>query len=54
MMGKQQLNNRRYFTKEYLKIVITEDLVGPIYSESSKHPKWKYRLTDKGKGLMQQ
>lgn len=54
MMERLQLNNRRYFTKEYLKVAITEGLVEPIYPESPKHPKQKYRLTDKGKGLLQQ
>ena len=52
MMEKLQLNNRRYFTKEYLKAAITEELVEPIYPESPKHPKQKYRLTDKGKELL--
>lgn len=54
MMEKLQLSNRRYFTKEYLKMAITEGLVEPIYPESPKHPKQKYRLTDKGKEVLQQ
>ena len=53
MMEKLQLNNRRYFTKEYLKIAVTEGQVEPIYPESPNHPRQKYRLTDKGKGLLQ-
>lgn len=54
MMEKLKLNNRRYFTKEYLKAAITEELVEPLYPESPKHPKQKYRLTDKGKELLNQ
>ncbi|ERI88272.1 hypothetical protein HMPREF1981_00656 [Bacteroides pyogenes F0041] len=54
MMGKLRLINRRYFTKEYLKVAITEGLVEPIYPESPKHPKQKYRLTGKGKEMLQQ
>ena len=54
MMGKLRLINRRYFTKEYLKVAITEELVEPIYPESPKHPKQKYRLTSKGKEVLQQ
>lgn len=54
MMEKLELNNRRYFTKEYLKAAITEELVEPIYPESPKHPKQKYRLTGKGKELLDQ
>lgn len=53
MMEKLQFNNRRYFTKEYLKIAVTEGQVEPIYPESPNHPRQKYRLTDKGKGLLQ-
>lgn len=52
MMEKLQLNNRRYFTKEYLKSAITEGFVELLYHESPKHPKQKYRLTDKGRDLL--
>ena len=54
MMEKLQLNNRRYFTKEYLKIAIMEGLVEPLYPDSPKHPRQKYRLTDKGKNMLKQ
>ena len=54
MMEKLQLNNRRYFTKEYLKIAITEGVVEPLYPDSPKHPRQKYRLTDKGKNMLKQ
>jgi len=52
MMEKLQLNNRKYFTKEYLKASITEGFVEPLYPEIPRHPKQKYRLTEKGKSLM--
>lgn len=52
-MGKLQLNNRRYFTKEYLKIAVMEGVVEPIYPDQPKHPKQKYRLTEQGKALLQ-
>ncbi len=51
MMEMLHLNNRRYFTKEYLRPAVIEKLVEPLYPESPKHPKQKYRLTDKGKKL---
>ncbi|MBO5182768.1 MAG: putative DNA binding domain-containing protein [Paraprevotella sp.] len=54
MMKKLQLNNRRYFTKEYLKAALTEKLIEPLYPESPKHPRQKYRLTEKGKEWLQQ
>lgn len=52
MMEKLQLNNRRYFTKEYLKIAVMEGVVEPLYPDKPKHPKQKYRLTEKGKALL--
>ncbi len=52
MMEKLQLNNRRYFTKEYLKTAITEGFVELLYPDSPRHPKQKYRLTEKGKSLL--
>ena len=52
MMEKLQLNNRRYFTKEYLKIAVMEVVVEPLYPDKPKHPRQKYRLTEKGKALL--
>lgn len=54
MMEKLQLNNRRYFTKEYLKIAVMEGVVEPLYLDQLKHPRQKYRLTDRGKRLLTQ
>ena len=53
MMKILQLNNRRYFTKEYLKPAVEQGLVEPIYPGQPKHPKQKYRLTEEGKTLLQ-
>ena len=54
IMEKLQLNNRRYFTKEYLKIAVMEGVVEPLYPDQPKHPKQKYRLTEKGKNMLKQ
>ena len=54
MMEKLQLNNRRYFTKEYLKTAVMEGVVEPLYPDSPKHPRQKYRLTEKGKNMLKQ
>lgn len=53
-MEKLQLNNRRYFTKEYLKIAVMEGVVELLYPDQPKHPKQKYRLTEKGKNMLKQ
>lgn len=52
IMGLLQLKNRSYFSKEYLKPAIETGLLESIYPEQPKHPKQKYRLTDKGKDLL--
>ena len=52
-MEKLQLNNRRYFTKKYLKIAVIEGVVDPLYPDQPKHPKQKYWLTEQGKALLQ-
>lgn len=52
MMDMLQLKNRRHFTKEYLKAALESEILEPIYPDSPKHPKQKYRLTNKGKSLL--
>ena len=52
MMEILHLNNRRYFTKEYLKPSVEQGLVEPIYPDQPKHPKQKYRLTEQGKEIL--
>ncbi len=38
----------------YLYPAIRQELVVPLYPDKPNHPRQKYRLTDKGKGLLQQ
>ena len=52
LMENLRLNNRRYFTKEYLRPAISEGVIEPLFLEIPKHPKQKYRLTEKGKALL--
>ena len=40
------------FLEEYLKIAVMEGVVEPLYPDKPKHPKQKYRLTEKGKALL--
>ena len=40
------------FLELYLYPAIRQNLVEPIYPENPKHPRQKYRLTDKGKELL--
>ncbi len=51
IMELLELKNRSYFSKEYLKPALEAGLLEPIYPAQPKHPKQKYRLTEKGKSL---
>lgn len=53
MMGLIQLKNRENFLNNYLNPAMKAGLVEPLYPENPKHPKQKYRLTEKGKKLLQ-
>ena len=53
MMKILNLNNRRYFTKDYLNPSVKQGLVEPLYPDQPKHPKQKYRLTAQGRALLQ-
>ena len=46
------LKDRENFLNNYLNPSIANDYVEPLYPESPKHPKQKYRLTEKGKVLL--
>ena len=48
------LKDKSNFLELYLYPAIRLDLVAPLYPEKPKHPKQKYRLTDKGKELLNQ
>ena len=43
------LKDRKSFLHSYLYPAIENGLVEPIYPNQPKHPKQKYRLTEKGK-----
>lgn len=46
------LKDKSNFLELYLYPAVRQNLVEPIYPESPKHPRQKYRLTDKGKKLL--
>ena len=46
------LNHRPTFRTNYLHPALNEGYVTLLYPEQPSHPKQKYRLTDKGKGLL--
>ena len=49
MMGMTQLKDRENFLNNYLNPSIDAGWVEPLYPHQPKHPKQKYRLTEKGK-----
>jgi len=49
MMKKLRLKDRRNFMKVYLKVAVADGFVELLYPETPKHPKQKYRLTEKGR-----
>lgn len=46
------LKDKSNFLELYLYPAVRQNLVEPIYPENPKHPRQKYRLTDKGKKLL--
>lgn len=52
MMDLLNLKDRRNFLDNYLNPAIVAGLVEPLYPDRPKHPKQKYRLTEKGKALL--
>ncbi len=53
LMELLQLKDRKNFLNNYLNPAVEAGLVCPLYPESPKHPKQKYRLTEKGKSLLE-
>ena len=51
MMG---LKNRENFLENYLNPSMETGLMEPLYPDKPKHPRQKYRLTDRGKKLLTQ
>lgn len=54
IMGIIGLKDKSNFLELYLYPAIRLDLVEPIYPEKPKHPRQKYRLTEKGLELLKQ
>lgn len=52
LMEELGLNHRPTFRSNYLHPALSEGLITPIYPERPSHPKQKYRLTEKGKDLL--
>ena len=46
------LKDRVNFLWNHLNPAVESGLVEPIYPNSPKHPRQKYRLTEKGKALL--
>ena len=47
-----KLKDKTYFLDKYLYPAMEEGYVEQLYPENPKHPKQKYRLTEKGKTLL--
>lgn len=54
IMGMIGLKDKSNFLELYLYPAIRLDLVEPVYPENPKHPRQKYRLTEKGLELLKQ
>ena len=54
IMSIMGLKDKSNFLELYLYPAIRQNLVEPLYPENPKHPRQKYRLTDKGKEFLMQ
>ena len=54
IMGMIGLKDKSNFLELYLYPAIRQNLVEPVYPEKPKHPRQKYRLTEKGLELLKQ
>lgn len=52
IMARMDLKDRKNFLNTYLNPSMNANLVEFLYPEQPKHPKQKYRLTEKGKALL--
>ena len=52
LMAIMGLKDRENFLNNYLTPSILREYVEPLYLHTPKHPKQKYRLTEKGKALL--
>ncbi len=54
IMGMLGLKDKSNFLELYLYPATRQNLVEPIYPDNPKHPRQKYRLTEKGKNMLKQ
>lgn len=54
IMERIGLKDKKNLLETYLYPAVELNLVEPLYPENPKHPRQKYRLTDKGKELLKQ
>jgi predicted HTH transcriptional regulator len=54
IMAKLGLTSRKTVRTNYVKSAIELELIEPIYRDTPNHPKQKYRLTHKGKGILEE
>ena len=52
IMEALELNHRPTFRTNYLHPALNEGFIIPLYPEKPKHPRQKYRLTEKGLELL--
>lgn len=52
IMELMELKDRVNFIRKHLNPSVEAELIEPIYPDSPRHPKQKYRLTEKGKALL--
>jgi ATP-dependent DNA helicase RecG len=52
ILEKMGLKDKSNSLENYLYPAIKLDIVELLYTEQPKHPRWKYRLTKKGKILL--
>lgn len=52
LMEKMGLRHRVHFLTHYITPALQDGLIEQLYPESPRHPRQKYRLTDKGRALL--
>ena len=52
IMEQMELKDKSNFLENYLYPAIGLDMVEPLYPKQPKHPRQKYRLTEKGMTLL--
>lgn len=52
LMEMLGLRNRPHFLTRYITPALAKGLITPLYPESPRHPRQKYRLTNKGRAML--